>query len=348
MNSLHDAADFFTQLKSLASSGNKFKQTAYFEKPASGKKGSGAIIPTFEKLGISNMGEAFLRFGNRDFIFFGNDHGLVFRLSRDGIYSKLTGFQVLPIGWIDMGEGWSLAIYPGEQLTQNYIGNQTATKMCVVQDNFFRKFESLMVDERFSFWDMGSKNVGFIQSDFNENLIAIDTDNITATYKSELACKRQFLKVYRNRGSVADAMAEYIALNTTHPDYKALGLRHYDLRSAFFEAWPDAHLGKKTVDVEKMRAFFELAKSKTEKPKRVIRYDQIESKNSNGVMVREELRYGPCYEGLTTEWKQKTLKTFRDEEPFCAMEKRNNELEAENARYKSKHSRSYKKVFGGK
>ena len=312
-----EAKDFFTGLKSIKCGKQMaFSQTQFFASQTHAKQQR--MVESFEKLGISNIDQAVCRESAREIIFFTREHGLVYRISKADFYDKMHGSQVQPVGWSKLDDDYNIMIYAGEKLVENYVGHdyEILDALEIGEDALIENdktadipfkdfFHNIIRADGFRSWDENLRNVGYFESPYGDLPIMIDTDNIT--YDGDKGLMKGKFDALLDQGfSPAQALVQMVAMNTSDTRYKANGLRHNDLRTSFFEAFPNAHLGQGEPDVEKMKDFLDLARGKVNSPKQVTRHAYVGG---------TKITLGSSPEGLYTDWDNITLSRVRVNNP---------------------------------
>lgn len=307
MSDKFDAATFFMQPESLPDVFSKTLSDFKHIYPELLDE----IVPFLEGLGFENVWNAPVFHGTDDFIFFGKHHGLTMRISRyEDEACRMHPAQTVPIALINLENDLTVRLYAGETLVQNYDGKEAyLANIRAEKSQPSDALAGILMSDYYNFYDLRIRNLGYVTTDQGDHLISIDTDCIYKMDEGTHSWRAQFNEMLAQEGrQAALQMQRYAALQTDHSAYQGLALRHQDLREAFFEAWPGAHLGQGAPDLDKMKAFWDLAKSKVEKPKRVARHDWIERVNENGIKVRVKIETGAVTEGLTPAWKKPKAK----------------------------------------
>lgn len=305
--------DFFGGLNSCTKDDDAFHYVA----------GSRRLFPVVtgmlsDALGIEISGETTCVEGCRDYLFFSREHGFVLRVSHDvsegylPVFERMHGFLASPIGWGTLEGDVHFFLYPGEVLLENTSLKQNWPDFHFNHYHLIPSFNKMNFESHgYSVYDLGSRNMGVIESSAGLLPMPIDTDCL---YFDEHTALNDVIddnetrfNALRQEGLNPGQAYARVALEAARGvEYEWTPLRHQDLRNAFFEAWPGAHDGVIDVDPGKMRQFLHMCKKKVDKPRYVQKHYWTHRINEKGVKIWRKHVSPAEREQLHPSWKKPT------------------------------------------
>lgn len=250
------------------------------------------VLDVFNQIGFAVDDKTKGHQGNTSKILFGQSLGIVVRvINQDDFIHLFSPRVIAPIAWIRIPETYEfLTIHPGidqpglrphsSRFKEDFV--RRADKHYSVESTF-HLLEETRSDEWYCI-DAGIRNLGYIENDHTSRHVILDPECVIP--RDTIINPTELYALYREKGLTAPRAFELVSMQQTQDTmYQGFVLRYRDLRDAFFDAWPTADTGEGQPDPEKLKHFYQLLHDRTEKPKRVVRYDRVNDTDGKSTMV---------------------------------------------------------------